>query len=201
VTEITSLLVHDLGRGDFSAATSYFDDTMRSALPPDGLEQAWRSVESQVGPFVVIERVGTIRRDPYRVSFARCRFQRGEKVVRIVYDGNDRVAGVQFVDPAPPLWTPPPYATQSTFEERSVSVGTNPELPGEITLPRGATNVPAVVLVHGSGPHDADATIGQLKVFKDIAWALASRYERPGHVDAALIDDLVAWIASVPPRG
>jgi dienelactone hydrolase len=97
-------------------------------------------------------------------------------VVRIVYDRNDRVAGLFFVTPPPaPLWTPPPYAAQSTFEERTVSVGTNPELPGEITLPRGAANVPAVVLVHGSGPQDADETVGQIKVFKDIAWGLASR--------------------------
>jgi pimeloyl-ACP methyl ester carboxylesterase len=31
------------------------------------------------------------------------------------------------------------------------------------------------VLVHGSGPHDADETIGGAKVFKDLAWGLASR--------------------------
>jgi len=35
--------------------------------------------------------------------------------------------------------------------------------------------VPAVVLVHGSGPQDRDETIGPNKVFKDLAWGLANR--------------------------
>ena len=32
-----------------------------------------------------------------------------------------------------------------------------------------------VILVHGSGPSDADSTIGPNKIFKDLAWGLASR--------------------------
>jgi uncharacterized protein len=35
--------------------------------------------------------------------------------------------------------------------------------------------LPAVVLVHGSGPQDEDETIGPNKPFKDLAWGLASR--------------------------
>jgi dienelactone hydrolase len=41
-----------------------------------------------------------------------------------------------------------------------------------------------VVLVHGSGPHDRDETVGGAKVFRDLAWGLASqgvgvlRYEK-----------------------
>lgn len=34
---------------------------------------------------------------------------------------------------------------------------------------------PAVVLVHGSGPNDRDETYGPNKLFKDLAWGLASR--------------------------
>jgi dienelactone hydrolase len=49
------------------------------------------------------------------------------------------------------------------------------ELPGTLTLPKGAGPFPAVVLVHGSGPNDRDETIGALKPFKDLAWGLASR--------------------------
>jgi dienelactone hydrolase len=48
-------------------------------------------------------------------------------------------------------------------------------LPGTISLPKRTRLVPGVVLVHGSGPHDRDETIGPNKVFKDLAWGLASR--------------------------
>jgi len=48
-----------------------------------------------------------------------------------------------------------------------------------------------VVLVHGSGPNDRDETIGPNKVFKDLAWGLASRgiavlrYDKRTYVHAA----------------
>ena len=31
------------------------------------------------------------------------------------------------------------------------------------------------MLVHGSGPHDRDERIGAVRVFKDLAWGLASQ--------------------------
>lgn len=60
--------------------------------------------------------------------------------------------------------------------EEEIKVGEAPwELPGTLTLPENAENVPAVVLVHGSGPSDRDETIGVEKPFKDIAEALAQQ--------------------------
>ena len=47
-------------------------------------------------------------------------------------------------------------------------------LPGTLTMPVGKTNVPIVILVHGSGPNDRDETIGPNKPFRDIAWGLAN---------------------------
>ena len=47
-------------------------------------------------------------------------------------------------------------------------------LMGVLTLPEsGEEKPPAVVLVHGSGPHDRDETIGGNKVFADLADGLA----------------------------
>ena len=40
---------------------------------------------------------------------------------------------------------------------------------------QGRRAISGVVLVHGSGPNDADETIGANKPFKDLAWGLASR--------------------------
>lgn len=65
---------------------------------------------------------------------------------------------------------------EAAFEERPVVIdhGT-PPLPGTLTLPRGEGPFPAVLLVHGSGPHDRDETIGPNKPFRDIAHGLAAR--------------------------
>ncbi len=172
----TRELVARLARGDFAAVTKEFDDTMSAALPQERLAAVWQSLEKTLGPFVAVERFHLAKRGAYRVALARCRFQRGEKVVKVAYGSDDRIAGLFFVDAAADApWTPPPYARVDAFDERDVRVGRAPELPGVLAMPGGAGPFPAVVLVHGSGPQDADETVGGVKVFKDLAFGLASR--------------------------
>jgi pimeloyl-ACP methyl ester carboxylesterase len=59
------------------------------------------------------------------------------------------------------------------------------QFPATLTSPAGFIGrMPLVVLVHGSGPHDRDETIGPNKPFRDLAYGLASagiatlRYEK-----------------------
>jgi len=60
-------------------------------------------------------------------------------------------------------------------EDITIGKGTVWELHGKLTLPRNADGkVPAVVLVHGSGPNDMDETIFDNKPFRDIAEYLSS---------------------------
>ncbi|WP_274364564.1 stalk domain-containing protein [Paenibacillus thermotolerans] len=79
----------------------------------------------------------------------------------------------------------PSYDRPETYSEREVVIGDGPfALPGTLTMPKGEGRFPAVILVHGSGPHDRDSTIGGTKPFKDLAAGLASqgiavlRYEK-----------------------
>jgi len=48
-------------------------------------------------------------------------------------------------------------------------------LPATLTLPAGGGKVPAVVIVHGSGPGDQDGTLGPNKPYVDLARGLAER--------------------------
>ena len=82
-------------------------------------------------------------------------------------------------------YKPPTYADPKAFDEREMQVGVDPWiLPGTLALPKRDGPLPAVVLVHGSGPNDRDETIGPNKPFRDLAWGLASggiavlRYEK-----------------------
>ena len=59
--------------------------------------------------------------------------------------------------------------------EREVTFGAPPGLPGVLTLPATAAPVPAVVLVHGSGPGDRDETVGANAPFRDLAAGLSAR--------------------------
>jgi dipeptidyl aminopeptidase/acylaminoacyl peptidase len=61
------------------------------------------------------------------------------------------------------------------FEEVDVLVGEERGLPGTLTIPAGSNPVPGIILVHGSGPQDRDASLGPNKMFQDIAFGLGSR--------------------------
>lgn len=72
-------------------------------------------------------------------------------------------------------WEPPDYAAPEQFEEEEVLVGTGAlAVAGALTIPKHPGPVPGVVLLAGSGPSDRDETVGRNKIFKDLAWGLAS---------------------------
>ena len=63
-----------------------------------------------------------------------------------------------------------------TEEKVVIGEGTEYPLDGILTLPDNAEEaVPAVVLVHGSGPQDKDEKVGVITPFKDIAKAFAEK--------------------------
>lgn len=172
-------LIEYAAQHDFTGASRDFDQRMSAGLPPEKFASTWESIEKQLGPFRAIESIAVELADAQRglhAAVARVRFERGPIRVRVVSDGTSHVAGLFFVPLAREAdWAAPPYANPATFTERSVQVGASPALPGVLTLPKSDAPVPAVVLVHGSGPNDADESIGGAKVFKDLAWGLGSR--------------------------
>ncbi|MFA7203716.1 MAG: alpha/beta fold hydrolase [Candidatus Caldatribacteriota bacterium] len=63
------------------------------------------------------------------------------------------------------------------FTEEAVIIQTNNyQMTGMLTLPNGIKeNLPAVVLIGGSGPTDMNSSVGELEPFKDIAHGLAKK--------------------------
>jgi len=174
-------LVKNLSRGDYAAATADFDKTMVNALPENKLKEVWEQLQGQTGAFKEITGTRSDEKDQYRIIFVSCQFDNGAIDVRVVFNPQGQVAGL-FFQPAQAgasstnSYNPPIYVQQNAFEEEEVIIGSGEwALPGTLTLPSGERPFPAVVLVHGSGPNDRDETIGPNKVFKDLAWGLASR--------------------------
>ena len=75
--------------------------------------------------------------------------------------------------PAPPA---PAVPADANYRELELRIGDETTgLPATLALPNGKGPFSAVVLVHGSGPHDRDETIGPNRPFLDIARGLAAR--------------------------
>ena len=97
--------------------------------------------------------------------------------------------------PEPGAGEASPEVKPGTVREQDFTVGSGEwSLPGTLTLPAGKTGpLPAVVLVHGSGPNDRDETVLANKPFRDLAWRLAPkgiavlRYEKRTREHAARI--------------
>jgi hypothetical protein len=129
---------------------------------------------------------------------------------RFIINKEGLVAGM-FPLAAEAAWQRPPYSKPDAFHERDVTIGSGQwKLPGTLTLPKGDGPFAAVVLVHGAGANDRDATKGAGKPFKDLAEGLASRgiavlrYEKrtqiyrgvkPATVDEETVTDAAGAIA------
>ena len=167
-----------LARGDFAGATIEFDDTLKGALPQDKLRALWQQLTAQAGAIYKIDGVSTPEAQGYTVVVVACQFAKAGIDIQIPFNGQGRMSGLSFKPSAAAAsqYRPPSYVDQKAFHEADVTVGGGEwALPGTLSLPEGPGPFPGVVLVHGSGPNDRDETIGPNKVFKDIAWGLASR--------------------------
>ena len=168
--------VDQLVAGEWGRCVARFDDVMAAALPEEELRAVWAGLQAQSGPFVRRHGSRLEPRPPYRVVLVTCEFQKSWFDVSLTFDGADRVGGLFFLPARGPGQQIPPYVNPETFTEEEVEFGDpNWRLPGTLTRPRGEGRLPAVVLVHGSGPNDRDETVGANKPFRDLAWGLATR--------------------------
>ena len=73
-------------------------------------------------------------------------------------------------------YPPPPYVDMEAFEETEVVIGEAPwELGATLTMPEGPGPSPILVLVPGPDASDRDGTERGNKMFRDLAWGLATQ--------------------------
>ena len=160
----TRSLILAASRGSFVDATRDFGAAMKGALTPEAFASTWAKLEGQVGSFESIERVVPADSGDSWSDAATCGFARAKLILRVSYDDRDEIVGFHVLPAtADVAWTAPAYAKPESFEERAVTVGAAHPLPGVLTLPRADALRAVVILVHGSGPNDADETVGALR--------------------------------------
>lgn len=112
------------------------------------------------------------------------KFENAELIVETRMSKDYRIASLKFDKRSTnqhAAWRPPDYAKSDDVVEESVSFGQSEwKLNGVFTRPKAppppAAGYPAVVIFQGGpGPADADGTVGNSKMIKDLAWGLAAR--------------------------
>jgi dienelactone hydrolase len=165
-----------LVKEDFGAAYKHLGEEAKKQLPEDKLKDAWKMVREQFGAFKSVVSTNFEKQGLDDIITLTCQFEKGPLDVRITVSGTE-VHGLFFTPNAKLAYKPPDYVKEGAFREIDVTISPGDwELPGTLTLPaKGEGPFPAVILVHGSGPHDRDESVGRHLPFRDLAWGLACK--------------------------
>ncbi|MGA1980820.1 MAG: DUF3887 domain-containing protein [Sedimentisphaerales bacterium] len=93
----TNDLVTLLANQQFAAVTEDFNEILKTELPPEKLEETWKSTIDQLGPFKKQLGLRTEKELDYDVVLVTCEFEKGCLDVKIVYNDEKQVAGLFFV--------------------------------------------------------------------------------------------------------
>lgn len=199
-------LLDFLDAGRYSEATTMFTPRLAEALPAGRLHVFWASLPALYGqPLRRGRPVDEEFLSGYKVRIG-LEFEQAMLVAEIAINSQQLIGSFMLL----PDDSPAPLVKNARFAETALDVPLQRgSLPATLTRPNGPGPFPGVVLVHGSGPHDRDESIGPNRPFRDLAHGLAARgiavlrYEkrsrvRPGDyagdfsVDDETTDDAVA---------
>ena len=173
---IATRLLDHLDAGRYAQAEAMFDARMAADVPAAKLEAVWEALPAQVGAATGRGAPTVATQAGIAVASVPLHHEKTEMVARIAVDAQGRVSGFVVRPAGAPAAPAPAVPADAAYAEAGFAVGTGDRaLPGTLALPAGEGPFPAVVLVHGSGSHDRDETIGPNRPFLDIARGLAAR--------------------------
>jgi len=94
VAEPARQFVALLAKGDFATAAASFDATMKQAMPPDKLGEAWGQLTAKLGAFQRQTGVRTATEQGYDVAYVTCAFASANADVKVVFDGAGQISGL-----------------------------------------------------------------------------------------------------------
>lgn len=173
--ELASRFLDMLDAGQYEEALAMANDEVRGALDAKKLGETWETLPKQLGARSARSELrGEIVAGKAIVT-STLSFPMMPLDARVFFDDADRISGFRLV---PATAVPAPVKLEQGTNWHEVEFAAGPghgALPGTLTLPAGDGPFAAVVLVHGSGAHDRDETIGPNKPFRDLAHGLAGR--------------------------
>ncbi|WP_316812533.1 DUF3887 domain-containing protein [Pedobacter heparinus] len=161
----------------FTEAYGNFDPTFQAKVTEANLKELWTKISEQLGKLENTSVLSSKNEGDFYRVIVEAKFTKDTQNFLLAYNKAEKLVGL-FPLPKPKsvVYTPPAYADTTLYKEKEINVKTpGHNLVGMLTEPKKGTGFPIVVLVHGSGPQDMDATFGPNKPLKDLALGLASK--------------------------
>lgn len=161
--------------GDGESIIAMSDDNIRKHVSAEIFANTFAQLEGQFGSFLLAKEWETRNIGNVILYTTDVQFEKMKLRFAVGFDSENKINSITFSPVQDEKKVSQPIKT-SKFNEESIQVITGDyKLSGILTIPTGIQNPPVVILVHGSGPHDRDETIGPNKPFRELAWGLADR--------------------------
>ncbi len=175
IEETALSLITDLVNADYKKAFEGYKYTSEmNAVANEKFfrEDVWGVLNDNYGEFIEVKSTTPGKYQQYDIVSVKLLFESAFVDLNIVFDSEKLIAGIHRGN----VQASNPAEISDDIVEKEVRFGKEGwELPGTLTVPKGETGCPVLILVHGSGPNDRDETIGPNKPFRDIAWGLAKK--------------------------
>ncbi len=161
----------------YGKVTAEFDSSLGARVDVEKLSNAWTNLRKNVGNFEKVVDTTIEHRENFEVVIQHSQFEKKMVDFKLVFGSNDKVKGI-FLTPVAKKFQfdfPQYYDSTLITESRMNVITGNFRLPAFLTKPKNAVRPPVVILVHGSGPNDRDETVGNTKIFRDLAVGLAAQ--------------------------
>jgi len=177
-----------VAQSDFDTAVGMFDEAMTAVVDADTLQEMWEeTIITLAGEFIAIYDIENGMRDGFFISGVIMRHEEIGFGWNIVFSEDGLIAGINTAGTIPispdtvERWTEKEQepTQRDGFADYPVVIGDSAAFPlrAILSMPDDvAEQVPAVVIVHGSGPNNMDGTIlgSDNALYREIAEFLAA---------------------------
>ncbi|SKB71250.1 alpha/beta fold hydrolase [Daejeonella lutea] len=166
-----------MDKGKFEEAHGFFDESVKDKISADELKLFWLRLGNSLGTYESVDGAQNKTQGEFFQVTLDCVFTKGSQGFTFIFNKSEKLVGF-FVAPTTTeaVYAAPAYADTNLYSQKEVQIKfAGGQMAGMLTTPKGVTNFPIVVFVHGSGPADMDETVGPNKPFKDLAAGLAAK--------------------------
>lgn len=170
---LSKIFAEEMVNGDFKNVTSIFTESVKETVSEEYLKDVWNKTVDPLGSYIDIFSQEVVEGDSFITTKTVLSFEKNGLLLTISFDKDQKIQGIWFS-----YQTIEEEQLSESINEIDIQIGENELLlDGKLTVPRGVSNPPVVILVQGSGQSDLDETIGAVsnKPFRDIAWGLAEK--------------------------
>lgn len=171
----------------FDSVYSLFNPEMKRKLDVSKIEGVWEQFVMMYGDVTSSDELRIEEVKSLFITKRSVKLEKGKITLSVNFDSLAQIAGL-FIRPGEIPYAPADYVNAELFTELRIEYGgILVKNSGRLSIPKSKTPMPVVIIVPGSGGIDKDCSIGPNKIYKDLAWGLASkgiaafRYDKKTH--------------------